>query len=568
MTFKASSPVRAALYARYSSDLQRDASIEDQLRLCRKLCADNGWMVTETFQDRASSGSFNLRPGFQGLRQAAMRGGFDVVVAEALDRFSRDQEHIAGFHKQMSFHGIRIVTKTEGEINEMHVGLGGTMAALYIKHLAQKTHRGLEGRVRDGKSAGGIGYGYKVDRQALPDGSLTAGDRVIHEAEAAIVRRIFRDYAAGKSARSIAVALNAEGIPSPASGRSSGTWSASTIGGNWKRGTGILNNELYVGKLVWNRLHYRKDPTTGKRVSRLNPPEDWVVEEVPHLAIVDQALWETVKARQEATREEIFESRAENPDAPGIERGHRPRYLLSDLVRCGCCRGGYSMISKSRLGCSTARNKGTCGYRRTILREEVEERVLSDLRERLMRPDLLRRFIEEFQREVQRGRQEALAERADLERRHVRVKKAIDSIITAITEGMYSPSMKEKMDTLEAERAEIEAALARTEEPSPVAMHPGIAAVYEKKVAALSTALNADDTRGEAALILRGLIEKVVIHPGTETQGIDLYGELGAILALCGDREDAHADARLVGGRSRQVTMVAGVGFEPTTFRL
>ncbi|MBK4217885.1 recombinase family protein [Paracoccus caeni] len=564
----ASRPLRAAIYARYSSDLQREASLEDQIRLCHKMCDDNGWLVTETFQDRAVSGSSDLRADFQRLRQSASKGQFDIVVAEALDRFSRDQEHIAGFHKQMSFQGIRIVTKTEGEINEMHIGLGGTMAALYIKHLAQKTHRGLEGRVRSGKSAGGIGYGYRVDRQALADGSMTAGDRVIHQPEAAIVRRIFQEYAAGKSARSIAMALNAESITSPASGRSSGTWSFSTIGGNWKRGTGILNNELYVGKLVWNRLHYRKDPSTGKRVSRLNPPEDWIIEEMPQLAIVDQALWERVKVRQQATREEIFETRAANPDAPGTQRGLRPRYLLSDLIRCGCCGGGYSMISKSRLGCSTARNKGTCTNRRTILREEVEERVLSGLRTRLMRPDLLRRFIDEFQREVRQGRLDTLAERADLERRHARVKKSIDNIITAITEGLYSSSMKEKMDALEAERAEIEAALERTLDPSPVEIHPGHAAIYEKKVAALSTALNAQDTRAEAAMILRGLIEKVVIHPGPEAQEIDLYGELGAILSLCANPDTAHADARRNGGRLRQVTMVAGAGFEPAAFRL
>jgi len=72
----------------------------------------------------------------------------------------------------------------------------------------------------------------------------------------------------------------------------------STIHGNRLRGTGILNNELYIGRLVWNRLRYVKDPETGKRVSRLNPDSGWIVQSVPGLRIVDQELWERVKTRQ------------------------------------------------------------------------------------------------------------------------------------------------------------------------------------------------------------------------------------------------------------------------------
>jgi site-specific DNA recombinase len=127
------------------------------------------------------------------------------------------------------------------------------MAALFIKDLAQKTHRGLEGRVRQGRSAGGISYGYRVRRQLMADGSLSSGEREIDPAEAAVIRQIYRDYARGLSARRTAIDLNKEGIPAPRSGKGAGTWSHSTISGNSKRGTGILNNELYIGRLVWNR---------------------------------------------------------------------------------------------------------------------------------------------------------------------------------------------------------------------------------------------------------------------------------------------------------------------------
>ena len=89
-----------------------------------------------------------------------------MVLTESLDRLSRDQEHIARFHKEAKFADVRIVTLAEGEISELHVGLKGTMGALYLKDLADKTRRGLEGRVRQGRSGGGLCYGYRVIRGA------------------------------------------------------------------------------------------------------------------------------------------------------------------------------------------------------------------------------------------------------------------------------------------------------------------------------------------------------------------------------------------------------------------
>lgn len=268
--------IRAAIYARYSTEMQSTASIQDQVRLCRKLCDERGWTVVDIFADEAISGATHLRPGFQELQQSAMNGGFEVVVAESLDRLSRDQEHIAGLHKRMRFLDIRIVTKTEGEIDEMHIGLGGTMSALFLKNLAQKTHRGLEGRVHQGKSAGGICYGYRVVRTLREDGSVTTGDREIIAEEAETVQRIFEDYASGLSARAIAVTLNKEAIPCPGGGRGVSTWGPSTIAGNAKRGTGILNNELYIGQRVWNRQEYVRSPLTSRRVPKLRPESDWV----------------------------------------------------------------------------------------------------------------------------------------------------------------------------------------------------------------------------------------------------------------------------------------------------
>ncbi|WP_346429285.1 recombinase family protein [Roseinatronobacter domitianus] len=564
--------LRAAIYARYSSDMQSAASITDQVRLCRKLAEERGWQVVEVFADEALSGASHLRPGYQALQQAAMAGRFDVLVAEALDRLSRDQEHIAGLHKRMRYLGVEVFTKAEGVISEMHIGLGGTMSALFLRQLAEKTHRGLEGRVKQGKSAGGISYGYRLDRQPLPDGTYTTGDRVIDEAQAAIVRRIFTEYDRGLSARSITIGLNRDGIAPPRSGgKGSGTWSFSTISGNWKRGTGVLNNDLYRGLLVWNRQRFIKDPDTGKRQARLNPPDEWITEEVPHLRIIDDALWARVKRRQGAIREDILTERAEDPDAPRIERAHRPRYLLSGLLNCGCCGAGYIIISATRYGCSAARNRGTCSNKKTIARKDVEARVLNGLQTRLMHPDLIRAYITTWQQEMQTERRDALAARGKQERRHAKVMKEIDAIVTAITQGMFHASMKAKMDAPEAERAELEARLAALPDPEPVAIHPGLAETYARKVADLAAALNTQEARPEAADLLRGLIESVTLTPDPDAPNghrIELVGELGAILSLCGNGLDTNAKTRTGSAGVGQVTMVAGTGFEPVTFRL
>ena len=207
---------RVALYARYSSDNQSAASIEDQLRLCDEMARREGWPVVQTYRDAAISGaSMILRPGIQAVLEDARAGIFNVLMAEALDRISRDQADVATLFKHLRFAGVRIVTLAEGEISELHVGLKGTMNALFLKDLAAKTHRGLRGRVEDGKSGGGLCYGYRVIRQFDAKGEQVRGDREIDAHQAEIIRRIFHDFAAGIGPRAIAKALNDQGIAGP-----------------------------------------------------------------------------------------------------------------------------------------------------------------------------------------------------------------------------------------------------------------------------------------------------------------------------------------------------------------
>ena len=311
--------MRVAIYARYSSDNQREASIADQLRICRLRAEQEGWHIIEEYTDHAISGASLLRPGIQALMSDAARGRFDLICAEAMDRLSRDQEDIAGFFKRMAFAGVKIVTLSEGEVTHLHIGLKGTMNALFLKDLADRTRRGQRGRVELGKSGGGNCYGYDVVRRVDASGEPERGVRSINGFDAEVIRRIFRDYAAGKSPKRVATELNTEGISAP----TGGDWGFSTILGNARRGTGILNNELYIGRMVWNRQRFVKDPDTGKRQARPNPREAWVIQDVPELRIIDDDLWHAAKTRQAGLK------RQHGTGVGGDFRDlRRPKYLL------------------------------------------------------------------------------------------------------------------------------------------------------------------------------------------------------------------------------------------------
>ncbi|SLN67224.1 Recombinase [Roseovarius litorisediminis] len=514
--------MKAAIYARYSTEMQSEASIEDQVRICNKLIEGRGWEVGPIYSDYGQSGATHLRAGYQKLLEEARYRKFDVVVAEGLDRLSRDQEHIAHFHKQMTFSGIPIFTVAEGEITELHIGLKGTMSALFLKDLALKTHRGLEGRVKQGKAAGGLSFGYKIERQLLPDGTFTKGDRAILEEEAEIVRRIFAEYANGKSPRKIAGELNSEGVGGPRGA----TWGPSTIYRNWKRGTGILNNELYVGRMVWNRQSFVKDPLTGKRQARLNPKEEWVIEEIPQLRIVEQNLWDRVKKRQSSTRDAMNTGGGRR-----LDHARRAKYLFSGLLKCACCGGGYVLIGKTRYGCANARNKGICDNRQTIEREDLEQRVLEGLKDRLLSPELIAEFVAEYQRAYNEIRAAEVKAQATKKRELAKVQKQLDDMVEAVCNGMYHPSMNDKMGALESRKAEPKTELEKQQE-EPIRLHPSLSGIYREKVAELSEALNTEGTRTQAAELIRGLLTEVRLIPGEGALSIELVGELAAIMAL------------------------------------
>ena len=357
------------------------------------------------------------------------------------------------------------------------------------------------------------------------------------------------------------MALNQEGVPGP----SGSEWGPSTINGNWARGTGILNNELYVGRLIWNRLKYIKDPATGKRVSQQNAPTQWIVQGVPELRIVPQEMWDSVKDRQKVakrhTRPDV------NSDKPFWER-RRPRFLLSGLIKCGSCGSSYVKTNKRLFSCAAVRDRGTCSNRLNVRIVELEEIVLGGLRNRIMAPDLFKVFCEEFNREINRLRMDKsaahVAQRSELERVERRVRK----IVELITEDdAPARALKDELKALDARQDLLKEALAVVEAPKPL-IHPSMAEIYRQKVASLQVALNEPSIRDEAFDLVRSLIEAVILVPENGKLRIDIKGDLIGILDLCAGAEKKKPGTVSSAGLSEQLKMVAGAGFEPTTFRL
>jgi len=409
------------------------------------------------------------------------------------------------------------------------------MNALFLKDLADKTRRGLRGRVEAGKAGGGRCYGYDVIKRLDAAGEPVRGERCVNEAEAVTVRRIFSEFAAGKSPKAIARDLNHDGVPGP-EGR---LWADTTIRGHACRGTGIVNNELYVGVLVWNRLRFIKDPSSGRRVSRPNPEAEWIRTEVPGLRIIDDGLWLAAKDRQAAIAQ-IFKPTlvgVREARARRFNQARRPAFLLSGLLTCGVCGGKYGIVVNDRYGCLNHHRRSTCGNGRTIRRAPIEGRVLAGLTDKLVSPAAVAEAVRSYHEETNRLSREHRAQ-ADADKRALdKVERGIKGIMAAIEDGMYQPAMKDRMAELEQQRAEIVARLPGVPADLPD-VNPNIAEHYRAKVARLAETLADPEAGREAAEAIRALIGAITLTPGARRGEINatLRGELMAILDLATDR--------------------------------
>ena len=547
--------IREAHYARHSSDMQNPRSTEDQLAALRIVSEACGAASILTFKDEGISGAaIANRPGLQSLLAAVANGKIDKVRTEALDRLSRDQEGIAHIFKRLQFAGVALETLSEGRITELHVGLNGTMNALFLTELGKKTRRGLVARVKAGASGGGRCYGYDL--------GANTGELLINTHQAGVIRSIFERYAAGVSPRAIAHSLNAAGEPGPRGG----TWTPSTINGDRRAQDGILHQELYAGVRVFNRRRFRKHPDTGRRSSVLNPPDDWIREPVPDLRIIDEELWTRVQQRKADL----------SAQPPALAR--KPKRLLSGLMKCSEC-GSAMTLKGGKYNCSGHYDRGstTCTNGKIIAAATVERRVLAGVKAHLISPEAIALAVSRYQEAAEEHQRMIDRERAPMEKELIEIGRRLERAQVMFMEEVIDlNTLKARTAPLKTRRQELSALLSDGVSAAPARLDPGIAETYRHLAENLHLAMegeSGEDLRQE----LRKLIERVDFIPMNGLGKFDLrvHGSLAVLLGLSGAQNAENPTAVAHGVSSDQsltpeceVSLGAGVGFEPTTFRL
>lgn len=467
--------MKVALYARYSTDNQREASIEDQLRNCQRLVERERFEVVATFKDEAISGAKADRPGYLALLEAAKNRDFDLIVVEEVSRLWRDQEEQWRAVKRLEYWGVHIQGVNDG-VNTRSEGYGlllsirGAMNEEARREIAKRTHRGLTGQALKGFNAGGRSYGYRhvpiedpTRRDHLGRPVVLAVKRELDPEQSKWVKQIFEWYADGHSPRWIANELNCLGVPSPGSAwnrkkRECKGWAASAIYGDRKRGFGILLNPLYAGRYIWNRTRRQVDPDTKARKHASRPEQDWVVQDAPELRIVSEELWNRVQGRMNEQGEKSQAIRTALHDMARTGRG--PKYLFSGLLKCGVCGGNYIVINERSYGCGTRKDRGehVCSNNLRVPRQLVEKRLLEGIKRDLFSPER----IELFKRATQRllsERRRAKVDTGAVRERLAKLDEQITRMVQAIKDGAYSGVLKSELDKAEAERDRLTASL-------------------------------------------------------------------------------------------------------------
>ena len=429
--------LQAIIYARYSTDNQNPKSIEDQIAHCKDFINSRGSMrVIRTFADRAISGTKIDRKGLEDMLIFIETNRIDAVIVESIDRFSRNSGDIHRLYEIFEFYNVKMISVNEGgEVSELLIGVKGTMNAITVKETALRVERAHKARAREGLLPGGKAYGYRVKLDN--EGRQIPGKREIVEEQADIVRRIFQMYADGAGCKSIVRSLNIEGIPSP-TGR---YWSPSTILGTRKRAAGILSNNIYRGKLVYNRSKKITNPMTKRTKTVIKNEKYHIKKDIPELRIVCDELWYKVQSR-------IF-SKKDNPKTPPPKANpsHSRKYL-SGMVFCGVCGSKCQRANHTRYVCGAYRTYRTCKNARGIKNDRLVEEIFAELIKYI---DNEKNFVRSFKKIFDEENQEIKAKNALLEN----INRRINAYQTILDDGVYLPEISEGLILLQQEKAEI-----------------------------------------------------------------------------------------------------------------
>jgi site-specific DNA recombinase len=553
----------AAIYARVSTEMQSRSSIDDQIRKCRQYAEAHGFRILEEhiYRDEAFSGVGSDRPALKRLLQSALSVAppFSTILIDDTSRLSRTTEDALSIFKRLNFAGVQLIAVSQGissdnEQSEMLVTVHGLVDSLYVRELAKKIHRGMEGLALRGLHTGGRIFGYET---------VSLGDRagkklVINPSEAEIVRRIFELSAGGQSLKRIARILNAEHVQSPRARRD-------RVGGEWCP-TAIremLKNELYVGRVVWNRSKFVKVPGTNKRQRRMRPESEWMRGENPELAIISEELWTAVRTRF-ASLPAIWGYQKK----PGLlPRGLTTPHLFSGMLKCGEC-GANMVISTGggthrhpKYACSRRMNRGGCENSLYIRRDDLEDLLLGKLQGEILRPEVMEYAIEQFRKQLDEALCSVASDLAEMRQRKNRLEAQVHRLVSAVAESGHSRAMLEELGRKEAELRTITDQL-RSATPELIESRSGD---IRKFVAAgldnLREVLRKDTALARAEILKH--TTEIIMTPQTKAQKPFYVAE--GNWDLLGNDSGLDRGRQCANWRPR---MVAGVRFELTTFGL
>lgn len=502
--------MRTLIYARYSSQLQNPRSIADQIGACTERAEREGWRIAGVYHDEAISGAAGIdggqRPGLHALLAHVERGGIDQVLTESTDRIARHQGDAYTVRERLQYAGARLFTLMDGEVDDITGTIKGLFDARMRKDLAARVRRGHRGNIDQGRSASGVAYGYRRVIRLDESGEPIRGLREIDPDKAEIVQRIYREYAAGQSTLAIATRLNAEGVPAPRGG----IWRASTLIGHRATGFGLLVNPIYVGRLVYGRTKGSVDPRSRER--RMRPGDGDTREgSAPHLRIIEQALFDQVQ-------DEIARRASPHP-----ERQRRPKHMLSGLGTCGVCGGKWVIIRGGYWGCSHVAGGNACTNTRQIKSVEYEHRVLQELRDQMLAPDVVSAYLREYHREHARQSATLTRDRDRLQRRHDEADRQVQRLVSAVADGGNEfAEIRQLLADARNERDRLTRELASLDALPVLTLHPGLADQYRRSVEALEADLSDDATQLEAVPRLRKLISRIELTPSAGRAGVDL----------------------------------------------
>jgi site-specific DNA recombinase len=553
---------RCAIYARYSTDRQSPASIEDQIRKCREHAAQKGWEVLEDqiYRDEAVSAvGMQGRLGLERLKGAALSPArpFDIILVDDTSRLSRNLCDTVGLYETLNFVRVRVVSVSQGidsadEQAEVLLTFHGLADSLYVKELAKKTHRGLEGKVRKGFSAGGRTFGYR--NVPTPEGVRLE----IDPDEAAVVRRIFEMSAEGLSLKKIARTLNSEHVPTarPRAGRQYATWCPSAI-------REMLRRKLYSGTVVWNTSHFIKRPGTNKRVSRPRPEAEWQILERPDLRIIPEELQRRVEDRLEAVKQ-----RFGSQGRPGLlDRAFTSPYLLTGFLKCGVCGANLAIVTgrgpgrHSRYGCPQNSYRGACSNDLKERQDWIEGRLLADLQEEVLRPEVVDFVIEEFSKQLQARLLSLSGDLASKRERKTQLEQELARLADAVAQSGGSASLLAAISQREREHQEITEQVLATGPRSVETELAEIRGFVKDQISDIRAVLGRD--AGRARLELAKHVREIKMQP--RQVGQHRFYQAEGEWNLLGGLPETGPNGQQSGWRVR---MVAGAGFEPATFGL